>query len=105
MSANNMFYRNKQKTVNYRHFQQEVSDVIGEDKWEHGDSEVMIVLEVGLSSKRADLDNTIKPLLDTLQYVFDGFDDNKVFRIEADKKLVEKGKEYLDVSILQNKLS
>ena len=104
LSANQMYYRNKKKTVNYCRYQDEVYEELRDSKWEFGDSEVEIHLKVGLSSRLADLDNTIKPLLDTLQSIYPEFNDKMVFRIEADKEIVEKGKEYMNVSILQNKL-
>ena len=72
--------------------------------WSHGNAPVSFKISVGLSSKAADLDNVIKPLLDTFQSIYSEFNDNKVFHIEARKEIVEKGKEYMNVHVLQDEL-
>lgn len=100
-----MFYRNKNKTVEYRKYQDDIRDEVMGIDWEFSTDPVTFIVKVGLSSKAADLDNIIKPLLDTFQSIYKDFNDNKVFRIELEKELVEKGKEYLSVKILQNELS
>jgi len=74
-------------------------------EWPYGSVPVTFIISVGLSSKAADLDNVIKPLLDTFQSIYEDFNDNKVYRIEAEKQIVEKGKEFLHVKVLQNELS
>ena len=53
----------------------------------------------GVSNKRADLDNVVKPLLDTYQGTFEKFNDNKVYHITLDKHITDKGKEYLYVQV------
>jgi len=57
------------------------------------------VLQVGLSSKNADIDNCIKAFVDILQKKY-LFNDSRVYRIEAQKEIVTKGAEYIDVEIL-----
>ena len=47
----------------------------------------------------ADLDNVVKPVLDTYQYIFKKFNDNKVYHITLDKHITNKGKEYLHVQV------
>ncbi len=54
-----------------------------------------IVVEAALSARQADLDNCIKPLLDTMQLVYPEFNDNKVYSITAKKTIVPKGSEYI----------
>ena len=100
-----MFYRNKNKTAEYRSYQEEVRDEMMGVEWPYADTPVTFKIKVGLSSKAADLDNVIKPLLDTFQSIYEDFNDNKVYRIEAEKEIVDKGKEYLNVEVLQNELS
>jgi len=56
-------------------------------------------IQVGLSSKNADLDNCIKAFIDILQKKL-GFNDSRIYRIEAQKEIVKKGFEYIDVIIL-----
>ena len=104
LSANRMYYRNKNKTREYREYQQEILDEMRGVDWEYEDVPVSFYISVGVSSKAADLDNVIKPLLDTFQAIYEKFNDNKVFRIEAEKEIVEKGKEYVNVKVLQNEL-
>lgn len=96
----------KQKTVDYKNYQDEIRDMIiftdGDqfvwpfDKDEH----VFFNVHVGLSNKAADLDNIIKPLLDTYQSMYETFNDKNVYGISMMKQLVSKGDEYLDVSII-----
>ena len=105
LSANKMFYRNKNKTVEYRSYQQEILDEMEGVSWPFGTSPVTFEIHVGLSSKVADLDNVLKPLFDTWQTIFDDFNDKMVYKIVATKELTEKGKEFLNVKVLQNELS
>lgn len=104
LSANKMFYRNKNKTVEYRAYQEEVRDEMMGVEWPFADAPVTFIIKVGLSSKVADLDNVLKPLFDTWQTIYDDFNDRMVYRIEAEKELVDKGKEYLHVRVVQNEL-
>ena len=69
--------------------------------WTFGKRPVSINVVAGLSSRASDLDNIIKPLLDTLQsyHMFTEFDDKAVYEIYLRKELVKRGKEYLDVTI------
>lgn len=68
-------------------------------EWPFGDSQVTFDVKVGLSNKQADLDNIIKPCLDTYQSMYADFNDNKVYHITLEKFIVPKGEEYLEVSI------
>jgi len=68
-------------------------------KWHFGDSKVCFHINAGLSNRGADLDNCIKPLLDTYQSMYEEFNDNKVYHITMEKFIVKKGDEYLEVKI------
>lgn len=58
----------------------------------------ILYVEVGYSNKRADADNCLKPLLDSIvACIDDDFDDCQVYRIEVDKVIVKKGQEYIKV--------
>jgi len=48
----------------------------------------------GVSTRSADLDNPIKPILDLLQKIHQ-FNDNRVYKLTAEKHIVAKGEEYL----------
>ena len=102
LSANKMFYRAKQMTREYREYREFIyEDIDNRKKWpfkpeDHLDFDV----KVGFSSKLADVDNCIKPLLDTFQYMFD-FNDRYVFKVTIEKEYVKKGEEYFDVTVTE----
>ncbi len=101
-SANQMFWsrgRSKIKTNTYRDYQETFKEPLKDIPWTFGDDLVSIYVEAGLSSKQADLDNVLKPLLDTLQLVYDEFNDNKVYHLSTTKVIVKKGSEYISVQI------
>ena len=104
LSANKMFYRNKNKTTDYRHYQDEFRDcVILEENTDSPvwpfEENVTFDIEVGLSSKLADLDNVLKPIFDTYQSIYEGFNDKTVYEIRATKLLVARGDEYVSVEV------
>lgn len=67
--------------------------------WPFGVEKVYFKVEAGLSNKAADLDNVIKPLLDTYQSMYPEFNDKYVYHITLDKMMVKKGEEYLLVHV------
>lgn len=59
-----------------------------------------LVVQAAFSNKKGDLDNVFKPLLDSMVASMDpDFDDSQVYEIQARKKLVKKGQEYLQVRL------
>lgn len=105
LSANKMFYRAKQLTKEYRQFREYMYEEIPNRTkvWPFKeDDQLTFIVHVGLSSKLADVDNCIKPLLDTFQLLFD-FNDKYVYRVEIEKEIVKKGKEYIDVEVKEYK--
>ena len=104
LSANRMWNRRGTKTfksADYKQFQEDLrTEIMMEDwTWPFADEQVTFRVEAGLSNRGADIDNVVKPLLDTYQGMFDGFNDNKVYHIELFKTIVKKGEEFLDVQI------
>lgn len=95
MSANQMHYAKfKKDTVKYKQFKEDIRHLLGDDyvidpKWK-----LKLTLIVGYSSKLSDLDNSFKPLLDSMQLAM-GFDDRQIFSIEALKEHTKKGEEFL----------
>ena len=67
--------------------------------WPYGNDPVAFDILVGMSSKNADLDNIFKPLIDTIQALYEEFNDNKVYTIKARKEIVPKGEEFITVRI------
>lgn len=100
VSANRMYFRNKQLTKDYRLFREQVyEDVADRSKWPFEDGEhLTFVVMVGFSSKLADVDNVIKPLLDTWQLMFE-FNDKYVYKVIIEKEIVKKGEEYFEVTV------
>jgi Holliday junction resolvase RusA-like endonuclease len=87
------------KTADYNKFQEEIRDQLMGVEWPFEDGPVSFEVTAGLSNRGADLDNIIKPLLDTYQTIYDGFNDNKVYHVELYKAIVPKGEEFLTVGI------
>ena len=95
-----MYWRGKRvKTKDYLDFQNEVRDELMDVVWPFGSDMVSFYVEAAFSNRGADLDNIMKPLFDTFQNTFAEFNDNKVYHIDAHKKIVPKGEEYFIVKI------
>ena len=58
-----------------------------------------IVLKLGFSNKRCDIDNPVKIILDILQKAYN-FNDKQVYKLEVEKVDVAKGKEFISFDIL-----
>lgn len=98
LSANSMFWKRgklTKKTTAYEEYQLEIREELRGIEWPFGKDQVSIHVEAGLSARQADLDNVLKPLLDTLQGIYEEFNDNKCYYLEAHKEIVPKGDEYL----------
>ena len=84
LSANKMWNRKGKttfKSADYLQYQNDIRDeLIGTD-WPFGSGQVSFNITAGLSNRGADLDNVIKPILDTYQGVYEDFNDNKVYSI------------------------
>ena len=88
----------KFKSLKYKQFQTAIYNEIKDLKWPFELSDKLYLdVKVGFSSNRSDLDNALKPLLDTFSDYYH-WNDNKIYRIKARKFLTEKGKEYLDIT-------
>lgn len=89
------------KTKEYLDYQNEIRDELMGDftEWPFGDGLVQFTIEAGLSNRGADIDNVLKPLLDTYQGIYEDFNDNKVYHLDVTKVIVSKGDEYLTVTI------
>ena len=105
LSANKMFYRNKNKTVEYRRYQEEMRDYMMGMKWDFGKEYVGFEVKAGFSNRAADLDNIIKPILDTFQNIFEDFNDNRVYEIKLHKDIVRKGNEYVNIKVYSEGMS
>lgn len=101
LSANQMTYRNKAiKQIKYVNYQNELRDELKGVEWPFEPAQLLeFEIIAGVSNKAADLDNIVKPLLDTYQNIFEEFNDNKVYHIKLYKQLTNKGDEYLYVRV------
>jgi len=89
----------KKDTVEYREFKSDIYSLLGEQEYDFDKyDKFKLSLVVGFSSSLSDLDNSIKPLLDSMQLAM-GFDDRQVFEIETLKDKVAKGEEYIMVRL------
>lgn len=87
------------KLKEYLDYQHDIRSQMMEDVWLFEDKLVKFTVEAGLSNRGADIDNVIKPLLDTFQGIFEEFNDNKVYHIDITKFIVKKGDEYINVVV------
>lgn len=104
LSANKMFNRRGKmtfKSKDYVDFQEGIREELMTDDWTwpFGKDQVSFTIDAGLSNRGADIDNVIKPLLDTYQGMYEGFNDNRVYHLEMNKHIVKKGEEYINVVI------
>lgn len=67
--------------------------------WDFKSNPVHFIVYAGLSNKASDLDNIIKPLLDTYQNIFEEFNDKTVQGIILQRDRVKRGGEYLWVRV------
>ena len=89
----------KFKSKKYKDYQEIVNKQLEETEWPFPmDSLLDVIVIVGFSNKLSDLDNALKPLFDTLSSKY-GWNDNKIYSIKSYKEIVEKGKEFIDVTI------
>ena len=100
LSANQMTGRSKSyKTKEYKQYQEDIrQELLGVD-WPIKDNPCAFYVEAGLSNRLSDLDNVIKPLLDTFQCIYPEFNDRRVNYIELQKKPVKRGEEFLRIRI------
>jgi len=87
------------KSAEYLQYQNDIRDhLIGTD-WPFGADQVSFTVVAGVSNRGSDLDNVIKPILDTYQGVYEEFNDNKVYNIKLEKRIVKRGGEFLDIRV------
>ena len=96
-----MTYRNKAiKQIKYVNYQNELRDELKGVEWPFEPAQLLeFEIIAGVSNKAADLDNIVKPLLDTYQGIFEEFNDNKVYYVELHKEIVSKGEEFLRIRV------
>jgi len=96
ISVNTVWKGKRYKTKAYQIYEAKLMFLLKPVKVPEG--ELSLFMNVGFSSKNADLDNVLKPFIDILQKKH-GFNDKQIFRIDITKTLVNKGNEYIEYSI------
>lgn len=102
LSANRMLGvrgRRSFKSPDYVKYQNDIRDDLMGIVWPFGTDQVSVTVWAGLSNRGADIDNVIKPILDTYQGIFEEFNDNKVYHVELHKEIVKKGDEFIRIMV------
>jgi len=92
LSVNECWRGQRFKTPKYKQYERDLGLLLPKLKSPKG--KIQLFLEIGLSSKNADIDNPVKPFVDILQKKY-GFNDKQIYGIELTKKDVKKGEEYI----------
>lgn len=98
LSNNEMYGGRKVKSYKYRNFERELLPLLPDDYKVPKDTKMELFMAVGLSSKLADLDNTLKPFIDCLQLKY-SFNDKWIYKISTSKVDVKKGEEFIEFSL------
>ena len=96
ISVNKMFQGRRFKTQEYKKWQEQIKLLLKPKKL--GLPPYSLSLEIGVS-KLFDIDNCLKPFIDTLQDYY-GFNDRDIFDLHVHKKVVKKGEEYINFFIV-----
>lgn len=92
LSVNEAWKGRKFKTGRYKVYLSKLWYLLPEIEVPKGN--IFLDIEVGYSSRNADIDNFLKPFIDVLQKKYK-FNDNKIYKLHVKKNIVEKGKEYI----------
>ena len=96
LSVNKAWQGRRYKTVEYKRFERDCLLML--PKLCVSKERIKIVIEYGFSNKLSDIDNPTKLILDILQKKY-GFNDNQIYILITNKKIVTKGKEYFAFKI------
>lgn len=97
LSINQAWQGKRFKTPKYDKFIKESLTQMPTKKLKLSDM-IHVSLVFGFSSKLADIDNGVKPILDILTKKY-GIDDRYIYGLEVQKKIVPKGQEYINITI------
>jgi Holliday junction resolvase RusA-like endonuclease len=92
LSVNECWQGRRFKTLAYKSYNKEL--LFSLPNYHIPKGKLSIKIEFGLSSKNADIDNPVKPLLDILQDTY-RFNDKQIYKMLIEKVDVKKGKEYI----------
>lgn len=96
LSVNKVWCGRRFKTPDYKQYEKDVLFLLPKKiEIPKDNKKILLKITFGVSSKNSDLDNLLKPFEDLLQKKY-GFNDKRIYRIEAEKIDVEKQNEYID---------
>ena len=97
LSVNQCWQGRRFKTKAYKQYEKALLTLLPEIEFTYKDDlEINIVF--GFSSKTADIDNPLKPILDILQKKY-GFNDRSIYRVTVDKVITKKKEEFISIKI------
>jgi Holliday junction resolvase RusA-like endonuclease len=105
ISTNQLHMGTKTRSWDYKKFRKEVFQFLEDN---HGgvkpnlQGNLVFTLEVGFSNPTSDLSNSIKGIEDVLAEFYE-FNDKQIVRIVMDKYIVNKGDEYMSLSLRHTK--
>ena len=104
LSVNAAWQGRRYKTDTYKGYERAMLLLLPRRKIPEG--KLKLIVDVGLSSKAADVDNILKPFVDILQKKYK-FNDKHIYKILIEKTDVKKGYEYItwDLVSLENDLN
>ena len=97
LSVNQVWQGKRYKTPKYKSYEKELSLLLPPLKINFK-RDLKIDLVFGFSSTLSDIDNPLKPLLDVLCAKY-GFDDRQVNELNVKKEIVNKGDEFIELTI------
>ncbi len=92
LSANRVWQGKRFKTKEYLSYEKELLEILPD--MELPNAPYHLHYEFGFSNKASDIDNPCKSFTDVLQKRYD-FNDKHIYRLTVEKRIVEKGKEYI----------
>jgi len=92
LTINQAYTGRRFKTQKYKDFEQELWYLLPNENIPQGKLELTI--KIGVSTHNTDLDNYLKTFIDICQKKY-LFNDNKIYRIIAEKEDVKKKEEYI----------
>ena len=98
LSINEAYQGRRFKTAKHKKYVKDVLSLLRPLEVPKG--ELTLIIQYGVSNSASDVDNLLKCLIDCLQKKY-GFNDKMIRRIEAEKDLVKKGKEYIDFTLIE----
>ena len=98
MSVNDCWQGRRFKTQEYKRYEQFCKLFLKKQSWLDFTRPLLVWFEFWFSNKASDCDNPIKPHLDILSKIY-WFNDNMIYKIVANKKIVPKGQEYTKIFI------